>query len=208
MFRTRTAVVTTTALLSVAAPGALVASAVEGGGASAAMTPSVVAPGGSFTLIVDCSAVASPAPRVTDGQGLAAPLVLAPAGAGRYQATGRLASGLTGAVAVVVEGDCGSPASRWIGSVLVAGPTTPAPVRTPRPATSVPAPPDRTPGATTSPPTSAAPSAGGVRGGLGGALDGRPTRTEAVLGAGLLAVGALGAGVALARRARAGGRRH
>ncbi|MGX2998732.1 hypothetical protein JNUCC64_31440 [Streptomyces sp. JNUCC 64] len=210
MFRTRTAAVAAAVLLPVlgGAPGA----AAVGGpvGASAAVTPSVVAPGGSFTLIVDCSAVAEPAPRVLDSRGVGAPLTLSPAGAGRFQAAGRLARELPGAVAVVIDGDCGGPDSRWIAGVLVGGPTaTPAPTatRTPAPTASVasgPATATRVPSGTARTPVpGGSPTAGGVRGGLGGAFGDGPTRPEVLVGAGLLALGALGAAVALRRRIRA-----
>jgi hypothetical protein len=213
MFRRRTVLALTAAALVPVLGGAPGAAAVDTGGASAAVTPSVVAPGGSFTLIVDCSAVTSPTPRVNNGEGLAAPVTLTPAGGGRFQGTGRLSRDLVGATAVGIEGDCGGPGSRWIASMLVGTPTastrpatrTPVPVTsapgTPAPVASTPSAPVRTPV-----PSSGSPTAGGVRGGLGGTLAGHPTPTEIMAGAGLLAAGILGLGLALRRRA--GARRH
>ncbi|MFD5553600.1 hypothetical protein ACFWIA_07150 [Streptomyces sp. NPDC127068] len=213
MFRMRTAFAVTAAALVPVLGGAPGAVAVDAGGASAAVTPSVVAPGGSFTLIVDCSAVPSPTPRVSNGQGLAAPLVFSPAGGGRFQSTGRLSRDLTGATAVGLDGDCGGPGSRWIASMLVGGSAastspvtrTPAPVSsapgTPAPVSSAPSASGRAPA-----PSSGSPTAGGVRGGLGGTFAGHPTPTEVMAGTGLLAAGVLGVGLALRRRARA--RRH
>ncbi|MEU0685787.1 hypothetical protein [Streptomyces uncialis] len=182
-------------------------------GASAAVTPSVVAPGGSFTLIVDCSAVTDPAPRTGNSEGLAAPLTLTPAGGGRFQAAGRLSRDLAGATAVGIDGDCGGPDSRWIASMLV---STTAPTGTAAPTTSpIPsagatagatATVTRAPGTSRSPAPSASGSAtvGGVRGGLGGTFGGHPTPSEVTVGAGLLVAGVVGAGLVIRRRTRAG----
>ncbi|MFJ4772087.1 hypothetical protein ACIP88_23760 [Streptomyces uncialis] len=182
-------------------------------GASAAVTPSVVAPGGSFTLIVDCSAVTDPAPRTGNSEGLAAPLTLTPAGGGRFQAAGRLSRDLAGATAVGIDGDCGGPDSRWIASMLV---STSAPTGTASPATSPIPSAGATAGATTtvtrapgssrstSPSASGSATVGGVRGGLGGTFGGHPTPSEVIVGAGLLVAGVVGAGLVIRRRTRAG----
>lgn len=205
-----TLVVAGAALLPVLV-GTSTATAVDG--ASAAVTPSVVAPGGSFTLIVDCSAVTDPAPRTGNSEGLAAPLTLTPAGGGRFQAAGRLSRDLAGATAVGIDGDCGGPDSRWIASMLVSttAPTgTTSPTTSPIPSASATAGATatvtRSPGTSRSTASSASGSAtvGGVRGGLGGTFGGHPTPSEVTVGVGLLVAGVVGAGLVIRRRTRAG----
>ncbi|MFI6524000.1 hypothetical protein [Streptomyces uncialis] len=182
-------------------------------GASAAVTPSVVAPGGSFTLIVDCSAVDDPAPRTGNSEGLAAPLTLTPAGGGRFQAAGRLSRDLAGATAVGVDGDCGGPDSRWIASMLVSttattgtASPTPSPVPSAGATAGATATVTRAPGTSrsTAPPASGGATVGGVRGGLGGTFGGHPTPSEVTVGVGLLVAGVVGAGLVIRRRTRAG----
>lgn len=205
-----TLVVAGAALLPVLV-GTSTATAVDG--ASAAVTPSVVAPGGSFTLIVDCSAVTDPAPRTGNSEGLAAPLAFTPAGGGRFQAAGRLSRDLAGATAVGIDGDCGGPDSRWIASMLVSttAPTgTTSPTRSPIPSASATAGATatvtRSPGTSrsTAPSASGSATVGGVRGGLGGTFGGHPTPSEVTVGVGLLVAGVVGAGLVIRRRTRAG----
>ncbi|MFJ6567803.1 hypothetical protein ACIQNU_10295 [Streptomyces sp. NPDC091292] len=204
------------------APGAVAARA-QASGASAAVSPAVVAPGGSFTLTVDCSALTNPVVTTGSGMGLEAPVTLTSIGGGRYQGTGRLGRNLGNASAVGIDGNCGSTASTWTAGIIISAfatsPPTPTPTptvtrtptlrptRTPtvRPTSTPTVGPTRTPAVR--PPLTPDPSrsatAGAVRGGLGGAFGGHPTVADVAVGSGLVAAGVATVYFVLRRRTRA-----
>ncbi|MFI6446700.1 hypothetical protein [Kitasatospora sp. NPDC050543] len=114
-----------------AAPVALAGTATVGG-ASAKVSPSTVAPGGSFTISLDCSAFANPSPTPGEGQGLQEAVKFKAVGGGKFEGTGKLAAALAGAKSVTISGHCLSSdsASAWTVTVTVAAvaaqPTGPA----------------------------------------------------------------------------------
>ncbi|MEZ0069602.1 hypothetical protein ABIA32_005649 [Streptacidiphilus sp. MAP12-20] len=79
-----------------------------GSGASATVHPGRVPLGGSFTLVVDCTAFASPAPTMAEGQGLSEPIKLHPVKGhkGWFAGEGEVARNLGGEDSVGISGNC------------------------------------------------------------------------------------------------------
>ncbi|MFF2852197.1 hypothetical protein ACFVT5_38675 [Streptomyces sp. NPDC058001] len=207
MLRIRTAALLTTGAASLAvlgAPGAVAATG-EISGASAAVTPAVVAPGGTFTLTVDCSALAKPVVSTGNGQGLEAPVTLSSIGAGRYRGIGRLAPNLGNATAVGINGNCGSTGSQWSAGLIVSSFATRTPTPTPTVTRAPAVGPTRAPAVkpALTPDPALSTTAGAVRGGLGGAFGDHPNGTDIAIGSGLVAAGLATAYIVLRRRTRA-----
>ncbi|WP_037606399.1 hypothetical protein [Streptacidiphilus rugosus] len=95
-----------------------------GSGASATVHPGRVPLGGSFTLVVDCTAFADPMPTKAEGQGLSEPITLhaVEGHKGWFAGEGEVSRDLGGEDSVGISGNClkgGEDGSAFMATVKV-----------------------------------------------------------------------------------------